>query len=66
MVTMVDTRGWGPFLLGSLPLLDDLFLMVWRARGNDPWKLETIALAMGARLMPEHFFPLFRVSTLGG
>ena len=50
---MVDARGWGPFLLGGLILLDDLLPVAWHARGNDSWKLETTALVMGARLKVE-------------
>ena len=50
MVTMVDARGWGPFLLGGLPLLDDRLPAAQHARGNDLWKLEATALAVGARL----------------
>ena len=52
MVTMVDTRGWGPLLLGGLPLLDDRLPMARRARGSDLWRLKANALAVGARTKP--------------
>ena len=45
----VDARGWGPFLLGGLPLLDDFLPTAWCAQGSDLWKLETTALVVGAR-----------------
>ena len=50
---MVDACGWVPLHLGGLPLSDDLLLVAWRARGSGLWKLETTALAVGARLKLE-------------
>ena len=47
---MVDAQGWGPFLLGGLLISDDLLPTAWRARDSGLWKLETTALAVGARL----------------
>ena len=49
VVTMVDAWGWGPFLLGGLPVLDDCLPTTWCARGSDLWKLGTTALSVGAR-----------------
>ena len=52
VLTMVDARGWGPSLLGGLPLLDDHLPAVWRAWGSDLWKLEATALAVGPSQSP--------------
>ena len=51
---MADARGWEPFLLGGLPLLDG------RARGSDPWKLEaTILMVEGqVRALKVDFYSL--------
>ena len=51
-VIMVDAGGWGPLLLGGLSLLDDLLPMAQCARGSHLLKLETTALAVGAKSEP--------------
>ena len=63
---MVDARGWGPFLLGGLPLLDDILPAAWCARGSDPWKLEPLPLRWGLGRSSKVDFHSLAVSTLKG
>ena len=41
---MVDTRGWGHFLLSGLPHLDELLPAAWHARRSDPGQVEARGL----------------------